>query len=75
MNVYSSLVGISLRNAVTVARQSFGKHSFATTEKLFSMRSVPRGYLEDIWGDPGSSWGLFSKRIYGGVFGGGSETV
>jgi hypothetical protein len=34
---------------------------------VFSLWSVPRGYLEDIWGDPGSSravLGQFSRREF-----------
>jgi hypothetical protein len=41
--------------AATVAMQRRGKHSSTTTEVVFSMWSVPRGYLEDNWADPGST--------------------
>jgi hypothetical protein len=40
--------------AVTVAMQRRGKHSSTKIEAVFSMWSIPRGYLEDNWGDPGS---------------------
>jgi hypothetical protein len=40
--------------AATVAMQRRGKHSSTTIQAVFSMLSVPKGYLEDNWGDPGT---------------------
>jgi hypothetical protein len=62
--MYSSLLGISQRNAATVAKQSFGKYSFATIwgRCVLSVWSVPRGYLEDNWGDPDNSWRQFLRK-------------
>jgi hypothetical protein len=39
---------------LTVAMQRHDKHSSTILEAVFSMWSVPSGYLEDNWGDPGS---------------------
>jgi hypothetical protein len=62
-----------------VSRQRLGKHASTIIELLFetvfSIRSVKRSYLEDIWGDPvssqnrvevGSNTFIVTLRVVGG---------